>query len=101
MDSHHDWEHRICYCQYPFWNDPSGIKTVSTLLAVSAGGIFGIIRLRSKRRHAVETAMHLLWVLTTVIYLKAFEDLAIYPIVMVCLCYILLLGGLSPAKRVA
>ena len=45
--------------------------------------------------------MHLLWVLTTVIYLKAFEDLAIYPIVMVCLCYILLLGGLSPAKRMA
>jgi hypothetical protein len=84
-----------------FWNDPSGIKTVSILLAVSAGGIFGIIRLRSKRRHAVETAMHLLWVLTTVIYLKAFEDLAIYPIVMVCLCFILLLGGLSPAKRMA
>tara|TARA_B110000008_G_scaffold275357_1_gene312656 strand:- start:4653 stop:7553 length:2901 start_codon:yes stop_codon:yes gene_type:complete len=84
-----------------FWSDPAGIKTVSIVLAVSAGGILGTIRLHSKRRHAIETAIHLLWVLTTVIYLKAFEDLAIYPIVMVCLCYILLLGGLSPAKRMA
>ncbi len=87
-----------------FWVEPSGIGTLGVLLAVTAVALAGFLYSKKsdgKLMNLSEIAVHLLWVLSVLVYLNRYNTSDLFPLVLAVFGVVLWCGAWTPAKRLS
>lgn len=82
-----------------FWLEPSGVSTLAVVLGITAVCLVGFRKTKVSNRNIVETAVHAVWVITVLYFLRAYEFRSLYPVLIAAFSVLLFLGGYSPLKR--